>query len=79
MQEEDIKKRCFIIDSLIILVYVVRICVEWIVDFIFSFIYKQESNIKIPGIKQPLLLKSASVLAEEIREKKVIPLLLLLF
>ncbi|XP_014294804.1 fatty-acid amide hydrolase 2 [Halyomorpha halys] len=59
------------VQALLLLVFILRIIVDWFVDFIFSMIYKEEDNLKLPGVKNPLLLKNATLLAQEIREKKV--------
>ncbi|XP_014294805.1 fatty-acid amide hydrolase 2 [Halyomorpha halys] len=48
-----------------------RIIVDWLIDFFFGFIYNDKKNLQLPGTTDQVLLKSATSLAKEIREKKI--------
>lgn len=54
------------------LFFTLRIIFEWIVDFIFGFVLSDKKKLELPGVTDQLLLKSATSLAKEIREKQVI-------
>ncbi|CAH1406860.1 unnamed protein product [Nezara viridula] len=51
--------------------YTFRIIVEWIIDFIFGFVYNDKKTLQLPEVTDQLLLKSATSLAKEIREKQI--------
>nr|BAN20513.1 amidase [Riptortus pedestris] len=55
----------------ILLFLALRIVIDWFIDFVFGFFYKNDDTKKLPGVKENFLLKSASSLAQLIREKQI--------
>lgn len=53
------------------LLFTLRIIFEWIIDFIFGFVLSDKKKLQLPGVTDQLLLKSATSLAKEIREKEI--------
>ncbi|CAH1407241.1 unnamed protein product [Nezara viridula] len=70
-KDENENHTSILVQALLVFLFIVRIILDWFVDFVFSIIYKNEDHLKLPGVKNPLLLKSATQLAQEIREKKL--------
>lgn len=50
----------------------IRDAINWIVNFVFALIYDLSPRQNLPPIKNPILLKSASALAQLIRDREVI-------
>lgn len=69
-KDENENNTSILVQAKLVLIFISRIIFDWIVDFVFSIIYRND-DLKLPGVKNPLLLKSATQLAQEIREKKV--------